>query len=137
MRHSSESVRMVRAIRRLTKRHRYPLAAVGNPIQTDDPLWRRYVERHGQNYPHQYHNGGIWPFIGGFWVLLLARLGLMDEARRALAELAAANREQDWQFNEWFHGESGAAMGMPGQSWNAALYVLAYQSLRDQSRFIG
>jgi hypothetical protein len=137
MRHSSESVRMVRAIRRLTKRHRYPLAAVGNPIQTDDPLWRRYMERHGQNYPHQYHNGGIWPFIGGFWVLLLARLGLMDEARRALAELAAANREQDWQFNEWFHGESGAAMGMPGQSWNAALYVLAYQSLRDQSRFIG
>ena len=35
------------------------------------PTWRA-TSRTGV---HQYHNGGIWPFVGGFWVLALARLG--------------------------------------------------------------
>ena len=46
--------------------------------------------------------------------------------------MAFANRQGNWQFNEWFHGQSGEPMGMPGQSWNAALYVLAWQALNGR-----
>jgi hypothetical protein len=113
-----------------------PIRVVGTPIGRDHPLWRLYMHRHRQNLPYQYHNGGSWPFVGGFWVMLLARLGKTREAWRELENLALANRVGGWEFNEWFHGQTGEPMGMPGQSWNAALFVLAYRALRDKVRFI-
>jgi len=114
----------------------HPIRVVGTPIEREDPLWRLYMHRHRQNLPYQYHNGGSWPFVGGFWIMLLARLGKTREAWRDLENLALANRAGGWEFNEWFHGRTGEPMGMPGQSWNAALYVLAYRTLRDRKRFI-
>ncbi len=102
-----------------------PVRAVVRPIAPEAPLWRPYMDRHGQNRPWQYHNGGAWPFIGGFWALVLARGGEPAEALAVLEALAAANAVGDWGFYEWFHGESGAAQGMRGQSWNAAMYLLA------------
>jgi glycogen debranching enzyme len=134
--HPSQAARMARAVLKISTARHCPLPAVGRPLQPGDPLWRLYMERHRQNYPHQYHNGGLWPFIGGFWVLLLARLGKTRDAWQELERLAAASRAGDWQFNEWFHGETGAPMGMAGQSWNAALFVLAYHALCDRTRFI-
>lgn len=107
----------------------YPTRAICTPIGRDDPSWRAYMGRHRQNLEHQYHNGGIWPFIGGFWVMALAAAGRKDEARAELARLARANAANDWEFNEWFHGQSGEPMGMPGQSWNAALFLLACRAL--------
>ena len=111
------------------QKYSHPIRVVGAPIEPEHPLWRRYMERHAQNLPFQYHNGGIWPFVGGFWVLLLARQGRPEEARAELARLADLNRINGWEFNEWFHGRTGAPMGMPGQSWNAALFLLAEASL--------
>ena len=108
----------------------YPVAAVLDPIHTQDPRWRAYMNRHRQNLPHQYHNGGIWPFVGGFWVVALAMAGERQRAEQALERLAAANRLNDWQFNEWLHGRTGEPSGMAGQSWNAAAYILAYHSLQ-------
>jgi hypothetical protein len=134
--HSSQAIRMARTILAQTAKCPFPLPAVARPIEPQDRLWRRYMERHQQNYPHQYHNGGVWPFIGGFWVLLLARLGMTEEAWQELERVAGANRAGDWQFNEWFHGRTGVPMGMAGQSWNAALYILAFRTLCDQMRFI-
>ena len=121
------------AILQLEAHRPYPLRAVGRPILPDDPLWRPYMLRHQQNRPWQYHNGAIWPFIGGFWVLLLQRLGREELARRELAALARANSVNDWEFNEWFQGQNGQPMGMAGQSWNAAMYLLAFQA--QQGRF--
>ncbi|HEY6006952.1 MAG TPA: glycoside hydrolase 100 family protein [Geobacteraceae bacterium] len=116
--------------------HPWPIRVVGTPIGREDPLWRLYMQRHRQNLPWQYHNGGIWPFVGGFWVMLLARLGREKEAWAELEKLALVNRLGDWEFNEWLHGQTGEPMGMPGQSWNAALFVLAYRTLHDEVRLI-
>ena len=113
----------------------HPIRVVGTPIGAGAPLWRTYMRRHRQNLPWQYHNGGSWPFVGGFWVLLLAQIGRTREARGELERLALANRVNDWEFNEWFHGLSGEPMGMARQSWNAALFVLAYRALADGTRF--
>jgi hypothetical protein len=32
---------------------------------------------------------------------------------------------QNWAFTEWLHGKTLAPRGMPGQSWNAAAYLMA------------
>ncbi len=106
-----------------------PVRVVLSPLDEGHPRWRAYMDRHGQNRPHQYHNGGVWPFAGALWALLLDRVGLPGPAREALAGVAALCAREDWGFCEWFHGETGAAAGMRGQSWNAALYVLARRVL--------
>lgn len=114
----------------------YPVRVVGNPLEEGSPLWRTYMQRHRQNLPWQYHNGGIWPFVGAFCAILLAKLGKTQEAWSCLQRVALANRINDWEFNEWLHGRTGDPLGMPGQSWNAAVYVLAYHHLCNNVRSI-
>jgi glycogen debranching enzyme len=115
----------------------YPVRVVGIPIEPGQPLWRPYMERHRQNFPFQYHNGGIWPFVGCFWVMLLAQRGRHREARHELERLAALNRINDWEFNEWFHGLTAEPMGMPGQSWSAAMFLLASAFLERKLPLFG
>jgi glycogen debranching enzyme len=120
---------ILRAISRLQADAPYPVRVTCEPIRPRDWHWRTYMGRHGQNMPHRYHNGGIWPFVGGFWALALAAKGRRAEARRVLADLARANALNDWRFTEWFHGQTGRPEGMAGQTWNAALFLLARQGL--------
>lgn len=107
----------------------WPVRATCEPIPRSSSLWRTYMERHQQNLEYQYHNGGCWPFIGGFWVMALAQRGQPARARRALVALARANQVGDWAFQEWFHGQTGEPGGMTGQSWNAAMFLLADEAL--------
>ena len=108
----------------------YPVRVVLHPLSRQHELWRPYMARHQQNSVHQYHNGGIWPFVGGFWVMALARQGLHELAWSELARLAHVNGLDDWRFTEWFHGRTLAPMGMAGQSWNAATFLLAQRALQ-------
>ncbi len=124
----------------------FPLKAIHPPIQAGDREWRDYFRTNNLNLPHQYHNGGIWPFLGGWYVAALVHVGRIESARRALEALTEANRaagrvdpkasnkndpqasNQDgaaWEFNEWLHGETGRPMGSPRQAWSAALWLLA------------
>ena len=67
--------------------------------------------------------------IGGFWVLALAAAGRKVVARQELARVAQANAVDDWRFTEWFEGTDGTPRGMAGQTWNAALFLLANEGL--------
>jgi glycogen debranching enzyme len=91
------------------------------------------MERHRQNRPHQYHNGGVWPFVGAFWVLALLSLGKAELAHAALLKLARVNQLDGWRFTEWFHGTTLEPLGMEGQSWNAATFLLARHAV-ERSR---
>ncbi len=121
--------RIVRTIDTARACEPYPVRVVLHPLADQHPLWRPYMARHRQNMLHQYHNGGLWPFVGGFWVMALARIGQPQQAWHALAQLAQANALDDWRFTEWFHGRSLAPMGMAGQSWNAATFLMARRML--------
>src|SRR5882672_2752480 len=103
----------------------YPVRAVTRPIKRSSALWRPYMARHRQNYAWQYHNGGIWPMVGGFWVTALVAAGRAAQAKDELLKLARACAVQNWAFTEWLHGRTLAPRGMPGQSWNAAAFLMA------------
>jgi hypothetical protein len=124
--------RILAAIERNQTGAAYPVRVTCTPIGRDDPCWRTYMGRHRQNLEHRYHNGGIWPFVGGFWVLALAAAGRREQAAAALAGLARANAANGWEFNEWFHGCSGKPEGMARQSWNAAMFLLARHGLAER-----
>ena len=103
----------------------YPIRVVTRPIKRENSLWRPYMARHRQNLVWQYHNGGIWPMVGGFWVAALVAAGRADQARQELVKLAQVCALRNWAFTEWLHGKTLAPRGMPGQSWNAAAFLLA------------
>ena len=107
----------------------YPIRVVTRPIKRSDSLWRPYMARHRQNFVWQYHNGGIWPMVGGFWIAALARQGRIEEARAELLKLARVCALRDWAFTEWLHGKTLAPRGMPGQSWNAAAFLIAQHAI--------
>lgn len=111
----------------------YPTKAIHPPIYPGESHWREYYRSRNLNLPHQYHNGGIWPFIGGFHIAALIRRGWQKEAEKLLLSLAECNRQgvrDVWEFNEWMHGASGHPMGYPHQAWSAAMFLYADRAVR-------
>ena len=106
----------------------YPVKVMYPPIYPGEEDWKSYMKKGRQNYPWQYHNAGIWPYIGGFWVKWLAQYN-HPKAGEEFVKLANMNAVNDWQFNEYFHGQHGTPMGIAYQSWNMAMYIYAYKSV--------
>jgi len=65
-------------------------------------------------------------------VTALVSSGRMAAARGELVKLARACALGDWRFTEWLHGRTLALRGMPGQSWNAAAYLIAEYAVRER-----
>jgi hypothetical protein len=104
-------------------------------IRPQDPDWiTRYAK---YNQPGEYHNGGVWPFVCGFYVAALVAAGKYRLAARklaALTELIRPAREANvdspagragFGFNEWFKAQDGTPRGEDWQSWSAAMYLYA------------
>ncbi len=128
--HRTEHI--VRYLRQVGMAEPYPTKAIYPPIYPGESNWRDYYRSRNLNLPHQYHNGGIWPMIGGFHVAALVRHGWQNEAERMLVNLADANRQgvsEDWEFNEWMHGSSGHPMGYAQQAWSASMYLYAHHAV--------
>jgi glycogen debranching enzyme len=109
-----------------------PVKNLYPPVQAGDPEWRSYFAVNLLNLPNHYHNGGIWPFIGGLWVRYIYKLGLADIARRELVKLArlcSLGVSHEWEFNEWHHGVTGRPMGKAFQAWSAASFIRACHDL--------
>ncbi len=111
----------------------YPVSNVYPVVTPGDPDWKPYYTVNLLNLPNHYHNGGIWPFVGGFWVKYITKLGFKDVAISELYKLALINKEgltEEWEFNEWAHGITGKAMGKAYQAWSAAQYISACHDLK-------
>jgi sucrose-6F-phosphate phosphohydrolase len=110
----------------------YPVANLYPPVNAGDPDWRPYYLVNLLNLPNHYHNGGIWPYIGGQWVRYIARLGLHNIALQELIKLAELNQrglQGEWEFNEWAHGQTGHPMGKAFQAWSCASFIHACHEL--------
>lgn len=113
----------------------YPVRTMHPPIQPGEKDWREYYRtEHDLNLPDQYHNGGIWPWVGGLYVAALVRAGHREKAKEALYQLALADRQgrdREWEFNEWLHGISGEARGSSDQGWSAGMFIYAYYCVSE------
>ncbi len=104
-------------------------------IKPEEPDWRLRYERF--NMPGEYHNGGIWPFIAGFYVaaLVAAKKYRLAEAKLlALTGIirAAKNERLSFGFNEWLKAQDGQPMGQNWQTWSAALYLYAVKCVEEK-----
>ncbi|MBP1672005.1 MAG: amylo-alpha-1,6-glucosidase [Bacteroidetes bacterium] len=104
-------------------------------IKPEDPDWLiRYAE---YNKPGEYHNGGIWPFICGFYIAALVaakRFKLAEEKLMALTEMVriANDNNLEFGFNEWIKAQDGKPMGQEWQTWSAALYLYAVKCVEEK-----
>ncbi|HUA24593.1 MAG TPA: glycoside hydrolase 100 family protein [Steroidobacteraceae bacterium] len=128
--------RTLAALQRAKVSRLYPVRVVTHPIRRRSALWRPYMARHRQNEVWQYHNGGIWPMVGGFWIAALAAAGHLPRARVELESLARACALRNWSFNEWLHGTKATPRGMPGQSWNAAAFLMAERAISEKRNIL-
>jgi glycogen debranching enzyme len=105
-------------------------------IRPEDPDWRpRYAH---YNPPGCYHNGGLWPFVCGFWVSALVAAGRYELAREkllVLTELVRPSRvvSKEFGFNEWLNAQDGTPRGQDWQSWSAAMYLYAAECVARES----
>jgi hypothetical protein len=104
-------------------------------IQPGDSDWRPRYQNY--NMPGEYHNGGVWPFVCGFYVAAIVaagRFGLAEKKLLALTQLVRPAREADvkFGFNEWFKAQDGMARGVDWQSWSAAMYLYAAISVEQK-----
>ncbi len=106
----------------------YPIKALYPPIYPGEQDWKEYMSKNRQNYPWQYHNGGIWPYIGAFWVTLLSQVE-HPKTEEEMFKLAEANGINDWEFNEFLHGQHGTPMGIEKQTWNMGMFIGCYHEV--------
>jgi hypothetical protein len=105
-------------------------------IRPGDPDWRERYARF--NRPGEYHNGGVWPFVCGFYVAALVtakRQRLAERKLEALARLVRPARDHDvpFGFNEWLRARDGAPAGQDWQTWSAAMFLYADECVRRKS----
>ncbi len=97
-------------------------------VRPDDPDWRPRYRQY--NNPGEYHNGGVWPFVCGFYIAALVAAGQFRLAHKkllALTDLVGKAREDrgGFGFNEWLRAQDGSPRGEDWQSWSAAMYLYA------------
>ena len=119
----------------------------------DDPDWH---DRYSQfNMPGEYHNGGIWPFICGFYVAALVaakRFALAEQKLIVLTECmkktnfstesAAINNakslkhinaeNKEFGFNEWIKAQNGEPKGQNWQTWSASMYLYSVKCVEEK-----
>jgi len=104
-------------------------------IKPEDIDWRSRYSIY--NKPGDYHNGGIWPFICGFYVAALVAAGKYELASEKLIVLTQSikisnNTSLDFGFNEWIKAQDGKPMGQDWQTWSAALYLYAAKCVEEK-----
>ncbi len=92
-----------------------------------------------KNKPYEYHNGGLWPMVTGFYVAALAKRGRTDRARRFLSAIHTANAStmegEAWGFPEYLNGKTGEPGGTRYQGWSAAAAVIGHHTAAGDKLF--
>lgn len=92
-----------------------------------------------KNRPYEFHNGGLWPMVTGFYVADLARRNRLEEARRMLDAVHRANaldmEGEAWAFPEFVHGRTFEPGGTRRLGWSAAGAVIGHCALEGQTPF--
>ena len=127
---------------RFTKQTQYLLPAFHPVIDTIDKEWDELQMSFSytfRNKPYEYHNGGLWPMVTGFYVLDLALRGKKKLAEKYLDGINKANQKSQrkngrWGFHEFLHSKTFEPMGTIKQGWSAAAGVIGYHALKNPKK---
>ena len=107
----------------------YPVRSIYPVIKPGSKYWQDYFLDCLAGKPNNYANGGVWGFIGCFYVLALIKMSKLELAEKELKKRAEADLK--FGFPEWIHPIKKTVSDMHKcQAWEAGMYILAYESLK-------
>lgn len=106
------------------------------PITKADPEWRELQANYlheFRNYPYQYHNGGTWPMVNGWWGLALKSVSKNHAAAilQAMNQFNRKGQSTDWEFHEYGNSQTGEPGGIQKCSWSAAAAIFLHNALLE------
>lgn len=132
---NNKSRKIIRYINKNNINKPYPVKALYPAIKEGNKEWKSYFSKCDARMPYNYLNGGVWPFIGGFYVAALVKLGMLKKAEFELGKLAEANHnfeKKRFDFFEWIDGRNGKFREGYYQSWSIGMYLFAYECVEKK-----
>ncbi len=110
-----------------------PSRTLDPPILPGEDDWRDHFRWRNLCVPHQYQNGGAWPFAGALHAAALVSVGRVEQAIALVDRLIGVCIDDEAPFPEWLHGQSGQSMGEIRQLWSAAGLLYAMECAQSGS----
>ena len=114
----------------------FPIAPAFCPvIQESDPDWNRLESNflfRFKNKPFEFHNGGRWPMVHGFYLA-----SGNHDLRTQLGEFAMILSRDNYSFSEFYHGRDCVPMGIAPLAFSAAGYLIAHHAVINHIKPFG
>ena len=114
------------------------LPAFWKPITEADDDWKLLVNNckyEFRNFPYEFHNGGTWQMVNGFYGISLVSQNHTKKAHGILMAIKQLNAKEDYGFYENFNTKTQKAIGVPKCAWSAAGEVFLEQYINGK-RFL-
>lgn len=108
------------------------LPAFWPPIFETDEHWnllKNNCKYEFRNFPYEFHNGGSWSMVNGFFGLALLSKSQNEKASVILENINTANAINDFSFYENLNTNTQEPNGVAFCAWSAAAAVLVHQSI--------
>jgi Alkaline and neutral invertase len=105
-------------------------------IDVDWNLLKNNCKYEFRNYPNEFHNGGSWAMVNGFYGLALLTKSKKSEAIQVLQAINKVNAVEDYSFYENFNSQTKRPNGVPFCAWSAAATVMLHQSIESNFKLV-
>ena len=109
------------------------------PIQTHDIEWnllKNNCKYEFRNYSNEFHNGGTWAMVNGFYGLALLAKNKNQEAKYVLEKINEINANENYSFYENFNSETEAPNGVQFCAWSAAAAIILHQNINTNFKLL-
>ena len=115
------------------------LPAFWPPVFQNEEHWnllKNNCKYEFRNYPYEFHNGGSWSMVNGFFGLALLAKDKKRNAELVLNKINNANAINEYSFYENFNTQTQEPNGVSLCAWSAAACVLVHQSLYNNFKIV-
>ncbi|NGP89196.1 glycoside hydrolase 100 family protein [Fodinibius halophilus] len=105
-------------------------------ITSNDPLWDALKDNFNynfKNYPHQYHNGGIWPVWMGWFALGASVTGISDLPETMLQAWLKIEDKDNISFSEYISSDTLKQNGKKRLSYSASGLIFLCKAIQKDS----
>lgn len=109
------------------------------PVFESDEHWnllKNNCKYEFRNFPYEFHNGGSWAMVNGFFGLALYSKGKKEAALLLLHKINQANARENDAFYENFNTQTTEPNGVSYCAWSAAATVLVHQTLNTNFKIL-
>lgn len=110
------------------------LPAFWPPITPNDKDWEvleNNCKYEFRNHPFQFHNGGTWQMINGFYGMAVQSIN-PNVSKEILKKIKKLNAQKNYSFHENFETNTCLPSGVKQCGWSAAGEIILEQSLNNK-----